>query len=871
MATFQMSRQEPNGSKRKIYDPYERENERLLKLFSDASSGELSSGSEEPEMPSDSESLSSESEQDPYNDCDGDYGSDTNYIPNEDSGSSTTHVSDSEEDSGKVKHFKTPKQPTQRKQVLSVESPVDSPITLKGLGSHVRVSASDESAASIAISSPANMKNSLDAIQSHIDTIKRSKEPTQRKQVLSVESPVTLEGGSVHVSESAECSDNFIAMSSAAITRNRQDEQVPYVDSPITLKDLGIHVRVPASVESADFTAASSPANMENAPDSNQSHTHIINLPSFDSDTSPPRSIDSNTLLQDIDWTDNKNSVSTQNIETTVQIPISHTVYNQEPIITSANHQRPRSPHIIDEEWQTSTAPIPEFEFNDSAVGPQFFVDANTSPIEVFNRFFSDSIIEQLVDRTNKYGAALCNINRPHTRGSRKKTFNPTSIEEIKRFLGLCILQSHVETPNIRKLFTFTDPLYYHPIFTHCMSGRRFEQLLRCLCVYEGNAKGINKVLGFANQMIATFQNLYNPHKQLSLDESLLLFRGRLSFRQYIKTKKAKYGVKFYILTTSDGYILNFRIYQGKNETSDDIDTNTKSKTERLVMNLMQPYLFKGHELYMDNYYNSVALSDRLLNCMTHTTGTLRKDRKDNPKDVVSKVLKKDEHVWMRKGKVYVSAWKDKRIVTMITTQHHPRLVVTRNRFGKQLTKPKEIEVYNKYMSGIDISDQMLSYYSTPKKTVRWYKKVFFHIFDMALWNAYYTFRKHCNDKETMLGFREHVIRYLLGVDNLNCTDLITSKKPTNPRTSGNPRMSLPTSNQDRGQEGTTLQALNHWPEPIPKTENCKRNKAFLKCRLCSKNKIKKETSYRCKGCSSKPPLCPGCFEQWHCQIENID
>lgn len=139
--------------------------------------------------------------------------------------------------------------------------------------------------------------------------------------------------------------------------------------------------------------------------------------------------------------------------------------------------------------------------------------------MEIFDRFFPPSVLEQLVDRTNMYGAALCHVDRPHTRGSRKKVFNPTSIKEMKQFLGLCILQSQRETPNIRKLFTFTDPLYYHPIFTYIKSGRRFEQLLRCLCVYEGTAQGMHKVLDFANQMIALFQELYKPQKELSLDE----------------------------------------------------------------------------------------------------------------------------------------------------------------------------------------------------------------------------------------------------------------------------------------------------------------------------------------------------------------
>jgi len=48
----------------------------------------------------------------------------------------------------------------------------------------------------------------------------------------------------------------------------------------------------------------------------------------------------------------------------------------------------------------------------------------------------------------------------------------------------------------------------------------------------------------------------------------------------------------------------------------------------------MNNYLNKGFSLYMDNYYNSVTLSNTLLDLKTHTTGTLRKNRKGNPKVV---------------------------------------------------------------------------------------------------------------------------------------------------------------------------------------------------------------------------------------------
>lgn len=64
--------------------------------------------------------------------------------------------------------------------------------------------------------------------------------------------------------------------------------------------------------------------------------------------------------------------------------------------------------------------------------------------------------------------------------------------------------------------------------------------------------------------MINNFQNAFYPHIELSLDESLLLHRGRLGFRQYTKGKKAKNGITFYELCSPDGYVLNIEMYKGK-------------------------------------------------------------------------------------------------------------------------------------------------------------------------------------------------------------------------------------------------------------------------------------------------------------------
>ncbi|KAJ8967662.1 hypothetical protein NQ314_002697 [Rhamnusium bicolor] len=52
---------------------------------------------------------------------------------------------------------------------------------------------------------------------------------------------------------------------------------------------------------------------------------------------------------------------------------------------------------------------------------------------------------------------------------------------------------------------------------------------------------------------------------------------------------------------------------------------------------------------------------------------------------------------------------------------------------GSKKNKPACVDDYNKNMSGIDRSDQMLNINSTPRKTVHWYRKIFFHLIDLCI------------------------------------------------------------------------------------------------------------------------------------------
>ncbi|XP_025191325.1 piggyBac transposable element-derived protein 4-like, partial [Melanaphis sacchari] len=182
------------------------------------------------------------------------------------------------------------------------------------------------------------------------------------------------------------------------------------------------------------------------------------------------------------------------------------------------------------------------------------------------------------------------------------------------------------------------------------MSRNRFMLLLRVLhfCKNPGQndnpTSRLHKIDKMTNYFNKTMEELYQPSKNLSIDESMVLFRGRLMFRQYIKNKRHKYGIKLYMMTESWGLVHRVLIYSGEGTgTSEEL-----SHTEYVVEKLMEGYYYKGHSIYMDNYYNSVKLAHYLLEKQTYCT---------------------------EKG-VGVVKWKDRRDVIAISSEHSHDLVL---------------------------------------------------------------------------------------------------------------------------------------------------------------------------------------------------
>ena len=81
---------------------------------------------------------------------------------------------------------------------------------------------------------------------------------------------------------------------------------------------------------------------------------------------------------------------------------------------------------------------------------------------------------------------------------------------------------------------------------------------------------------------------------------------GRVHFRQFITSKPGRFGIKAFTLAESTSeYVLMSKVYTGK-----EAGVVQKDLGKKAVMSLMEPFVDKGHHLYMDNYYTPVGLFD---------------------------------------------------------------------------------------------------------------------------------------------------------------------------------------------------------------------------------------------------------------------
>ena len=132
--------------------------------------------------------------------------------------------------------------------------------------------------------------------------------------------------------------------------------------------------------------------------------------------------------------------------------------------------------------------------------------------------------------------------------------------------------------------------------------------------------------------------------RNVSIDELLMLWKGRLGWRQYTPSKKARYGIKLYKLCeSSSGYIWDYFAYIGKEIAYRPEYISENYMGSKCLLSLVHPLLNQEYCIHIDNFFSSPELFDKLCTRNTDTVGTLRAYRRGLPDRFGKVSLQKDQ------------------------------------------------------------------------------------------------------------------------------------------------------------------------------------------------------------------------------------
>lgn len=392
---------------------------------------------------------------------------------------------------------------------------------------------------------------------------------------------------------------------------------------------------------------------------------------------------------------------------------------------------------------------------------------ANCTELDVLNYFCDDYFWTQICNETNKYASDSLGLGMGDN--IRVSTWKNIAVDELKAYFALVILLAQNPKSDISDYWS-TRRVKYMPIFGETMARDRFKTISRYLHFSSSinQSDKLRKLRPIIDYLLLTFKKVFTPEKHICIDESLMMFRGRLSWIQFNPSKRARFGIKIYkVCDSKTGYCYNFKIYTGKDNT---VRPNQNfSVSEQVVLDLCSDLLEEGRVIFMDNWYSSPNLFRELLRKNTYAVGTVRSSRKNIPVDLKTQKLKKGELTFRSTQNMLCLKWKDRKDVAMLSTIHEQpdfvEVVSQRERSKpnpKSILKPNVVVDYNQSMCGVDKQDQRLSCFPVMRRTVKGYKKIFFYLFDIAIYNCLIVHNIISGKNQSISTFRVNLAEQIL-------------------------------------------------------------------------------------------------------------
>ncbi len=479
------------------------------------------------------------------------------------------------------------------------------------------------------------------------------------------------------------------------------------------------------------------------------------------------------------------------------------------------------------------------------------------NPVVLMQKYFPLTLIQRIVNHSNSY-VEECKRRYPHlTMWKRNTDSRPFTPSSVYQFLAILYYQGLVRLPS-KDDYWSCDPIM--PTHDLCiqlgMTRNRFRFLWRYFhcnhpneddfennddaaeeddtfvaqtmervqvdqeeeeedtCADGGAQEEVderksrkvslwfNKLEPIINHFRQVSEDLiFTLGTKLSLDEMMIRFSGRSKETHRIKNKPIGEGFKFFVLTTSHGFVVNFTPdgrSAAKNNEQEYQDDKALGKIDNMIMHLLsvidrlkekqQKRIKKKYTkistrtndvqsfesepsqqefvIAMDNYFTLPKVIKKLRDKKIGVIGTAR-FRKNWPptslKNVSADKVDFNDFNWtVDENGTLVGRWMDNGLVLVVSTVHKIKKIVKRMRKKPRKTPknknhvdkiwgdkgavfifiPTMIDDYNHWMGGVDLTDQMIAYYHPDLRCLRNWVPMFIQVLSLIRTNSYHVYKK---------------------------------------------------------------------------------------------------------------------------------
>ena len=320
----------------------------------------------------------------------------------------------------------------------------------------------------------------------------------------------------------------------------------------------------------------------------------------------------------------------------------------------------------------------------------------------------------------------------------------------------------------------------------------------------------IEPILKYFNQQSKV---IVEPEKNLSIDAQMIVYKGTTaptSFRQYMPIKPTNRGFKVWTRCGVSAFVYEIILHHGtakmvssQSSLSDTslnrVSRQTTATTTVLedakligarrealqkefgssglvVLDLIQNVPV-GSFIFINNYFSSTKLIQKLTQLGYRVTCTLRSNRLQNCPISTEKQFEKKKRGYYEYfisdiNRCIVIAWNDSKRVLLGSNYIGVEPITTLQRWDKEtrcnvdVKAPQIISQYKKHMEGVDTMDMLVALHPIPFRSKRWYFRIIWRILDIMIINSWIVMnscRNGTNHRSFRLfHFKFEVARFLL-------------------------------------------------------------------------------------------------------------